>query len=237
MTHIEFTIPARGLIGLRTRLMNATSGEAIMHHNFHDYQPLRGSIPARANGVMVSTETGRATRVRARQPAGARHPVRRRRRAGLRRADRRRALPRQRHGRERLPREEADQHAGVRLATRTIILKPPRQMTLELALEYIEDDELVEITPETDPAEVHGRIRLPLLLVSAKIKPKTQHVSSFRFMKAKKSGRSPLLAESRTHHRAVSVSSWFWSGLDVVLLGRCPAAPQIFRRFGRGSFR
>src|SRR5207253_7442410 len=61
MTHLEFTIPARGLIGLRTRLLNATSGQAVMHHNFYDYQPVRGSIPSRANGVMVSTETGRAT--------------------------------------------------------------------------------------------------------------------------------------------------------------------------------
>src|SRR5438552_6788510 len=60
MTHIEFTIPARGLIGLRTRLMNATSGEVIMHHNFYDYQPVRGAIPGRVNGVMVSTETGRS---------------------------------------------------------------------------------------------------------------------------------------------------------------------------------
>src|SRR5438128_6796734 len=60
-THIEFTIPARGLIGLRTRLLNATNGEAIMHHNFFDYQPMRGSIPARLNGVMVSTEAGRTT--------------------------------------------------------------------------------------------------------------------------------------------------------------------------------
>src|SRR5262249_39065738 len=59
MTHIEFTIPARGLIGLRTRLMNATSGQVIMHHNFYDYQPVRGAIPSRVNGVMVSTETGR----------------------------------------------------------------------------------------------------------------------------------------------------------------------------------
>ena len=46
MTHIEFTIPARGLIGLRTRLMNATYGEAIIHHNFYDYQATRGSIPS-----------------------------------------------------------------------------------------------------------------------------------------------------------------------------------------------
>src|SRR5205085_11201 len=43
--HIEFTIPARGLIGLRTRLMNSTSGQAIMHHTFYDYQPARGAIP------------------------------------------------------------------------------------------------------------------------------------------------------------------------------------------------
>ncbi|HLJ93466.1 MAG TPA: GTP-binding protein, partial [Gemmataceae bacterium] len=61
MTHLEFTIPARGLIGLRTRLMNATSGQVIMHHNFYDYQAMRGSIPSRVNGVMVSTETGRST--------------------------------------------------------------------------------------------------------------------------------------------------------------------------------
>src|SRR4029077_14422016 len=53
MTHLEFTIPASGLIGVRTRLMNATSGEAIMHHNFYDYQPVRGTIPGRVNGVMV----------------------------------------------------------------------------------------------------------------------------------------------------------------------------------------
>src|SRR5256714_488930 len=60
-THLEFTIPARGLIGLRTRLLNATAGRAIMHHNLHDYQPSRGSIPARLNGVLISTETGRST--------------------------------------------------------------------------------------------------------------------------------------------------------------------------------
>src|SRR5205085_6495201 len=61
LTHVEFTIPARGLIGLRTRLLNATSGQAILHHNFYDYQPMRGTIPSRLNGVMVSVETGRTT--------------------------------------------------------------------------------------------------------------------------------------------------------------------------------
>jgi len=56
--HLEFTIPARGLIGLRTRMMTATQGEAIMHHNFFEYAPMRGEVPARQNGVMVSNGTG-----------------------------------------------------------------------------------------------------------------------------------------------------------------------------------
>ena len=47
--------------------------------------------------------------------------------------------------------EEADQHAGHAARDENILLKPPRQMTLEAALEYIEDDELVEVTPNADP--------------------------------------------------------------------------------------
>jgi len=60
-THMEFTIPSRALIGLRTRLMNATAGEAIMHHNFYEYEYLRGSVPQRNVGVMISHETGQVT--------------------------------------------------------------------------------------------------------------------------------------------------------------------------------
>ena len=56
--HLEFLIPARGLIGLRNRLMSATQGEAIMHHNFHDYRPTKGDVPRRGNGVMVSLVRG-----------------------------------------------------------------------------------------------------------------------------------------------------------------------------------
>src|SRR5256714_12354435 len=58
--HLEFTIPARGLIGLRTRLLTATQGQAVMHHNFHEYAPMRGEVPARTNGVMIQTEGGYA---------------------------------------------------------------------------------------------------------------------------------------------------------------------------------
>src|SRR5690348_6217601 len=56
--HLEFTIPARGLIGLRNRILTATQGQAIMHHNFHEYALSRGDVPGRLNGVMVSMATG-----------------------------------------------------------------------------------------------------------------------------------------------------------------------------------
>ena len=56
--HLEFTIPARGLIGLRTRMLTATQGQAIMHHNFHEYSAARGDVPSRTNGVMISNTTG-----------------------------------------------------------------------------------------------------------------------------------------------------------------------------------
>src|SRR5581483_8610178 len=58
--NLMFSIPARGLIGLRTRLMNATQGMAIMHHRFEAYRPLEGDIPERPNGVLVSMCGGKA---------------------------------------------------------------------------------------------------------------------------------------------------------------------------------
>jgi GTP-binding protein len=145
-THVEFTIPARGLIGLRTRLLNATSGQAIMHHNFYDYQPVRGSIPGRVNGVMISTETGRSTayalenlQERGTLFVGAGESVYEGQVVGE-------------HCRDNdLPvnacREKKLTNVRASTAEKTILLKPPRQMPLELALEYIEEDELVEITP------------------------------------------------------------------------------------------
>src|SRR5690554_5789751 len=57
---IEFLIPSRGIIGLRNQLLTATAGEAIMSHRFKEYQPMRGGIPARQNGSLISMETGKA---------------------------------------------------------------------------------------------------------------------------------------------------------------------------------
>lgn len=56
----KFTIPSRGIIGLRNQLLTATAGEAIMTHRFLEYQPLKGGIPERQNGSLVSMELGQA---------------------------------------------------------------------------------------------------------------------------------------------------------------------------------
>jgi GTP-binding protein len=147
-THMEFSIPARGLIGLRTRLLNGTQGEAIMHHTFHDYQLLRGSLPGRQNGVLVSMENGTA------------NPF-----ALDKLADR--GIMFIKPGDEvyegmivgeynkdqditvNVCREKKLSNMRTTSSDENIILKPPRDMSLEIALEYIEDDELVEITPKT----------------------------------------------------------------------------------------
>jgi len=61
MQHLEFEIPSRGLIGLRSQMLTATAGEAIMAHRFIDYKPFKGAIPGRNNGVLVSKSQGMAT--------------------------------------------------------------------------------------------------------------------------------------------------------------------------------
>jgi GTP-binding protein len=59
--HLEFNIPARGIIGLRNAVLTATSGEAVMAHRFKDYQPWKGDIPGRINGVLICMEKGKTT--------------------------------------------------------------------------------------------------------------------------------------------------------------------------------
>ncbi|WP_028122810.1 translational GTPase TypA [Epilithonimonas tenax] len=61
MQHMEFEIPSRGLIGLRSQMLTATAGEAIMAHRFTEYKPFKGAIPGRSNGVLVSKSQGPAT--------------------------------------------------------------------------------------------------------------------------------------------------------------------------------
>jgi GTP-binding protein len=145
---IEFKVPARGLIGISSRLMNLTAGEALVYHSFHSYEAHKGSIPARSQGVIVSSESGVA-------------------------------IPYALHGvRDRGPmfvapgtklyegmiigehckdndiavnacREKKLTNIRAASSDENVILKPPRRMSIEESLEYIEDDELLEITPNT----------------------------------------------------------------------------------------
>ena len=167
MTHVEFSIPARGLIGLRTRLLNATRGEAIMHHRFEEYKPVDGEVPHRQNGVLVSQEGGKAVAYalwklqeradmfvnpgedvyegmiigeNSRENDMVVNPIREKKLTNIRSAG----------------------------ADDAILLRPPRDMSLEAALEYIEWDEYVEVTPKVI------RLRKTLLSETAR---KRQHRS------------------------------------------------------------
>lgn len=145
---LRFTIPSRGLIGLRTRLLNATRGTAVIHHRFDSYRPVEPDVPKRANGVLISMLAGRTMpfalfalqdRSDLFVPAGVEvyegmivgenardndmnvNPCREKKLTNMRASG----------------------------SDENVILKPPRDMSLEAALEYIEDDELVEVTPES----------------------------------------------------------------------------------------
>jgi GTP-binding protein len=144
--HIEFLIPARGLIGLRNRLMSATQGEAIMHHNFHDYRPVKGDVPHRANGVMVSLSRGQAV-------AFALDNLQQRGTMFVRPGDdvyEGMIIAENARNEDMVVnpcKEKKLTNMRASGSDKNILLKPPRELTLELALEYIEDDELVEVTP------------------------------------------------------------------------------------------
>ena len=146
-TLMEFTIPARGLIGLRNRMLTGTNGTAIMHHNFYEYEFFRGDIPGRQNGVMVASEPGQVTAYAINNLAD---------RGELFVAPGTQVYQGQIVGEHCRDNDmdvnicRAKKMTNIRAAAsdKTVVLKPPREMTLELALEFIEDDELVEITPD-----------------------------------------------------------------------------------------
>ncbi len=145
--HLEFTIPARGLIGLRNRLMTATSGTVILHHSFYEYEFLRGAIPGRSVGVLVASEGGAVT-------AYALDALQERGEMFVAPGDV--VYEGQIVGEHCRDNDlvvnvcRAKKLTNIRAASadKTVVLKPARKLTLELALEFIEDDELVEVTPD-----------------------------------------------------------------------------------------
>jgi GTP-binding protein len=144
---LEYLIPARGLIGYRSQFLTMTRGTGVFYSRFADYRPFAGAIRARTNGVLICQEQGvsNAYALFSNQERGAMFigPGSR----GLRRDDRRRAFARQRPHHQPLQDQEADQHPHPR-GDEKLVLTPPRQITLEYALEFINADELVEITPK-----------------------------------------------------------------------------------------
>ncbi|MEX2176291.1 MAG: translational GTPase TypA [Pirellulaceae bacterium] len=145
-THAKFNIPARGLIGVRTRLLNATQGTAVIHHRFAGYKPLTGDVPQRANGVYLSMVTGRANAyslntLQERCDLFVTHndEVYEGMIVGENSRDNDLAVN--------PTKEKKLSNMRASGSDENILLKPPRKMDLEAALEYIEEDELVEVTP------------------------------------------------------------------------------------------
>jgi GTP-binding protein len=145
-SYMVFSIPARGLIGLRTRLLNATQGTAVIHHRFEAYKPLEGEIETRSTGVLVSLVGGRAVAYaldtlqdRSELHVGHNDVVYEGMIVGENsRSDDMNVNPTKE---KKLSNMRAVGH------DRNVLLRPARRLSLEEALEFIEDDELVEVTP------------------------------------------------------------------------------------------
>jgi GTP-binding protein len=147
-THLEFSIPARGLIGIRTRLLNATRGESVIHHRFESYQRAEGEIPRRKNGVLVSQESGKSTAY-ALWKLGERAEF-----FVAPGADVYEGMIVGENSRDNdlvvnPIREKKLTNMRASGSDENIQLQPPREMSLEIALEYIEADEYVEVTPDS----------------------------------------------------------------------------------------
>ncbi len=146
--HVSADIPARGLIGIRSRLLTATGGEAILHHVFKDFEPLRSVERKRANGVLIATENGKAKTYsllslseRAAMFVEPGEDIYAGQVVGENSRDH--DMP--------VNVVKAKAFSNVRESTKeaTVVLKAARKYSLEQCLEYIAGDELVEITPKT----------------------------------------------------------------------------------------
>ena len=145
-TLLEFEIPTRGLMGLRSNLLNATQGEAVVAHRFKDYQPYKGDIEMRTNGSLVSLETGEAI-------AYSMNKLLDRGRFFVEPGE-------EIYGGQVVGEHTRDRDLNINIcktkkltnvrasgSDEKVMLPPAVKFSLEEALEYIQEDELVEITP------------------------------------------------------------------------------------------
>jgi GTP-binding protein len=160
---LEFRIPARGLIGFRSQFMTDTKGTGIMNHLFAGWEPWHGAIPSRATGALVADRTGVATayaifNLQERgeifvEPAT---PVYEGMIVG--------ENSRQNDMDVNPTKEKKQTNMRASTADEAIRLIPPRLLSLEQAIEFINDDELVEVTPKT--------IRLRKRILASNLRPK-----------------------------------------------------------------
>ncbi len=145
---LEYRIPARGLIGFQNEFLNLTRGSGLMSHVFDRYGPMKADLPARRNGVLVSQESGAAVayalfnlQERGRLFVKPGDPVYEGMVIGIHSRDNDLVVN---------PLKEK-KLTNIRAAGKdeNVILTPPVSLTLEYAVEFIEDDELVEITPKS----------------------------------------------------------------------------------------
>jgi GTP-binding protein len=147
-THLAFEIPSRSLIGLRGRVLTASRGEAIMHHSFLRFAEKSGDLPSRLQGVLISLETNPVTHYALEMLSD-------------------RGIMFNEPGDRVYEGQIVGEHnrdndlvvnitrlkhlTNMRNANKeaTVVLKSARKMSLEVCMEYIEDDELLEITPKT----------------------------------------------------------------------------------------
>ncbi|MCP4457650.1 MAG: translational GTPase TypA [Cytophagales bacterium] len=148
LQHLEFDVPARGLIGLRNNMLTATSGEAIMTHRFKDYQAHKGSIPGRLNGSLISMVDGSSTTYsidklqdRGRFFVDPGEELYAGQVIGENSRDSDLVINIQK-GKQLTNMRKSGTDAAIKIA-------PKRKFSLEEALEYIQKDEYLEVTPVT----------------------------------------------------------------------------------------
>jgi GTP-binding protein len=162
---LEFRVPARGLIGFRSQFLTDTRGTGIMNHLFAGWEPWHGPIPSRSTGALVADRTGVATAFAI---------------ANLQERGEIFVEPgtqvyegmiigenaRQRDMDVNITKEKKQTNMRASTADEAVHLIPPRLMSLEQAIEFINDDELVEVTPKT--------IRLRKKILAANRRPKPE---------------------------------------------------------------
>ena len=145
-TVLEFEIPTRGIMGLRSNLLTATQGEAVMAHRFKEYQPFKGEIERRNNGSLVSLETGEAI-------AYSMNKLLDRGRFFVEPGEEiYGGMVVGEHTRERdlnvnICKTKKLTNVRASGSDEKVVLPPAIKFSLEEALEYIQEDELVEVTP------------------------------------------------------------------------------------------